>query len=643
MEQLIHILHLEDDPADAELVHARIEAAGLVCQITRIQTGEELGQALRQGGYDVILADFRLPMYDGMSALQLVRELHPDLPFVFVSGTMGEEAVIEGLTAGATDYVLKQNLLRLPSAIKRALHEAENWRERQRVEAELRKLSHAVEQSSSTIIITDPQGYIEYVNPGFTKTSGYTAAEAIGQHTRLLKSGHTPPEVYQDLWETISADKEWRGEFQNKKKNGELYWESASISPIRNAAGLITHFLAVKEDITERKQAEEVRAKLEEQLRQSQKMESVGRLAGGVAHDFNNLLTVILGYCDILEDTLHAGDSRLEDLTRIRQAGESAAVLTRQLLAFSRQQILTPTVLDLNDLVTRFHKMLGRLIGEDIIISMVLQPGLWPVTADPGQIEQVIMNLVVNARDAMPTGGRLTIETGNVHFDDSYAENHLEAPTGPCVMLIVTDTGHGIDEPTRARLFEPFFTTKEPGKGTGLGLATVYGIVKQSGGHIMVYSEPGLGTTFKIYLPAYQTDSTTLASSQSQPVSRGGHETILLVEDNELVRSLSQRALQDKGYLILESRSGDEALSLVGQYQGQIDLLLTDVVMPRISGRELAEQLKALHPRLKVLFMSGYTNDTMIQHGVMTAKIEFLSKPFSPNVLASKVREMLDA
>ncbi len=643
MDQLIHILHLEDDPPDTELVQAKIKEAGLTCRITCVQTRAEFDQALRQGGYDIILADFRLPMYDGMSALRLAQELSPDVPFIFVSGTMGEDAAIEGLTEGATDYVLKQKLSRLAPAVKRALHEAENWRKRKRAEEELRKLSRAVEQSASTIIITDTQGYIEYANPRFTETSGYTLEEAIGQHTRILKSGHTPPEEYRRLWETITAGKEWQGEFHNKKKNGELYWESASISPIKNADGVITHFLAVKEDITERKRAEKIRAKLEDQLRQAQKMESIGRLASGVAHDFNNLLTVIRGYCDLMQSKIPAGDPQLEDLEQIRQAGKRAADLTRQLLVFSRQQVLAPSILDLNDLVANLQKMLGRLIGEDITLTTVLQPGLWSITADPGQIEQVIMNLVVNARDAMPTGGKLTIETGNIHLDDGYAETHLEASTGPCVMLAVTDTGHGMDKSTQARLFEPFFTTKEPGKGTGLGLATVYGIVKQSGGHIMVYSEPGLGTTFKIYLPAHQTGSTTLAAPQPQPVSRGGYETILLVEDDELVRSLIQRALQDEGYTILEACSGDEALSLAGQHPGGIELLMTDVVMPQMSGRELAEQLKALRPQLKVLFMSGYTDDTVVRHGVLTAEIEFLPKPFSSSKLVSKVREVLGA
>lgn len=642
MNSLIHILHLEDDPADAELVQARLEAADLTCRITCVQTRAEFDKALRQGGYDIILADFQLPMYDGISALRLAQELRPDVPFIFVSGTMGEDAAIAGLTEGATDYVLKQKLSRLTPAIKRALHEAEDWRERQRAEGALRKLSRAVEQSASTIIITDTQGYIEYANPRFTETTGYSLAEVLGQHTRILKSGHTSPEEYRRLWETITAGKEWRGEFHNKKKNGELYWESASISPIKNAEGVITHFLAVKEDITERKQAEETRAKLEEQLRQAQKMESIGRLAGGVAHDFNNLLTVIQGHISLLQDELPGEDPRLEQLDLIRQASERAAVLTRQLLAFSRQQILAPTRLDLNDLVANLHKMLGRLIGEDITLTTVLQPGLWPVTADPGQLEQVIMNLVINARDAMPTGGKLTIETRNVDLDGSYAQIHLDAPTGPCVMLAVTDTGHGMDEATLARIFEPFFTTKEPGKGTGLGLATVYGIVKQSGGHITVYSEPSQGTTFKIYLPASGTAPQRLAQPQAQPVIRGGNETILLVEDDEMVRSLVQRALLRQGYTLLEARWGDEALFLVEQQRGQIDLLVTDVVMPKMNGRELFEQLKALHPRMKVLFMSGYTDDTMVRNGLLAAEIEFLSKPFSPDALAAKVREVLD-
>lgn len=642
MAPLIHILHLEDDPVDAELVQTRLEACDFNCQITHAQSRAEFENALRQRQYDIILADFRLPMFDGMAALRLARELCPDTPFIFVSGTMGEEAAIEGLTEGATDYVLKQKLSRLVPAIKRALTEAENWRERRRAEEELRKLSRAVEQSASTIIITDTQGYIEYANPRFTETTGYTLEEAIGEHTHILKSGHVPTEIYQQMWQTILAGKEWRGEFLNKKKNGELYWEAVSISPIKTTDGTITHFLAVKEDITDQKQAEETRARLEEQLRQAQKMESIGRLAGGVAHDFNNLLTVIQGYADLMETAIPAGDPQLKDLEQIRLASERAAALTRQLLAFSRQQVLAPTILDLNDLVANLHKMLGRLIGEDIALTTVLQPGLWLITADPGQIEQVIMNLVVNARDAMPTGGRLTIETGNIYLDADYIETDFEAPTGPCVILTVKDTGHGMDKSTLARIFEPFYTTKESGQGTGLGLATVYGIVKQSGGHITVQSKPGDGTTFNIFLPVTTNAAVNQAKSQPQLQTRGGHETILLAEDEETVRFLLRRTLQDEGYTILEARSGSEALSLAAHHQGQIDMLLTDVIMPQMSGRELAELLKTQRPQLKVLFISGYTNDAMVRHGVQAAEINLLFKPFSPGQLVSRVREVLN-
>lgn len=638
----IHIVHLEDDPADAELVQARLEAAGLSYQITHVQTGAEFNEALRQSTPDIILADFHLPMYDGMSALRLTQEICPTVPFIFVSGTLGEDAAIQGLTEGATDYVLKQKLSRLAPAVKRALHEAENWRQRQRAEEELRKLSQAVAQSASIIVITDTQGRIEYANPRFTETSGYTLAEALGQSTHILKSGHTPPEVYHQLWETISAGKEWRGEFYNRKKNGEFYWESASISPIKNADGVITHFLAVKEEITERKQAEETKAKLEEQLRQAQKMESIGRLAGGVAHDFNNLLTVIHGYCALMQEQIPTGDPLMEDLGQIQRASERASSLTRQLLAFSRQQVLAPTVLDLNELIANLQKMLGRLIGEDITLETALQPELWPIIADPGQIEQVIMNLVVNARDAMPTGGKLTLETDNVYIDPDYAQIHIEIPVGPCVLLTITDTGYGIDRTTQAHIFEPFFTTKEQGKGTGLGLATVYGIVKQSGGHVTVHSEPGQGATFKIYLPASDRAVTTLPPPPAQTANSPSTETILLVEDDELVCNLAQRALQGKGYTVLEAGSGEAALTLVEQHQGEIDLLLTDVVMPQMSGRELAERLKALYPHMKVLFISGYTTDTVLRHGLLAAEIEFLPKPFSLGKLALKVREVLE-
>jgi two-component system cell cycle sensor histidine kinase/response regulator CckA len=344
-------------------------------------------------------------------------------------------------------------------------------------------------------------------------------------------------------------------------------------------------------------------------------MESIGRLAGGVAHDFNNLLTVIRGYCEIMKEKTPPGAPLDKDLDQVMAAEQKAAALTSQLLAFSRKQILAPRLVSLNDLVSNLQKMLERIIGEDITLSTILESGLRSVFADPGQIEQVIMNFVVNARDAMPTGGVLTVETRNVDLDEAYGRSHFGVPLGPCVLLTFSDNGRGMDARVQAHIFEPFFSTKEPGKGTGLGLATSYGIVKQSGGEILAYSEPGRGTTFKIYLPAIQAEAESPAALQAPIASRGGTETILLVEDNDMVRSLAKSTLRAKGYNVLEA----------------------------VDGRELAEELAPLRPNMKVLYMSGYTDDAVLRHGILAAGVEFISKPFMPSALAAKVRDVLDA
>ncbi len=393
---------------------------------------------------------------------------------------------------------------------------------------------------------------------------------------------------------------------------------------------------ALSAEITERKQ-------LEAQLLQSQKMEAVGRLAGGIAHDFNNLLTVIKGYSELLVEEV-GGDGRLRRAAEeIDKAADRAALLTRQLLAFSRRQVLEPEVLDLNDVVANMDKMLRRLIGEDIDLVSVRRPGLGRVKADPGQIEQVIMNLAVNARDAMPQGGKLTLETANVELDEVYARNHVAITPGSYVMLAVSDTGCGMDAETQARIFEPFFTTKELGKGTGLGLATVYGIVKQSGGYIWVYSEPGQGTTFKVYLPRLEEAVETAQPEREIVRPARGSETVLLVEDEENVRQLVRQTLEKNGYTVLEARAGAEATQLSAQHPGPIHLMLTDVVMPKMSGRELAERLALLRPGIKVLYMSGYTDNAIVHHGVLDPGTAFLQKPFTAADLGQKVREVLDS
>jgi len=375
---------------------------------------------------------------------------------------------------------------------------------------------------------------------------------------------------------------------------------------------------------------------------QSQKMEAVGRLAGGIAHDFNNLLTVITSYSDLLLQDLGADDPKREDVEQVRKAAEGAAALTRQLLAFSRQQVLAPRVVSLSVVVQGVEKMLRRVIGEDVDLVTALDPVVGSVKADVGQLEQVLMNLAVNARDAMPAGGKLTIETANVEHDPDYAREREATPVRRFVMLAVSDTGIGMDEATKARIFEPFFTTKEAGKGTGLGLATVYGIVQQSGGFIWVYSEPGHGTTFKIYLPQVEAPLEGRAVGAAPGDLPRGTETILLVEDAAAVRAVTRQVLERQGYTVLEAAHGAAALQTAAGHPGPIHLLLTDVVMPVLSGRQLADQLARLRPDAKVLYASGYTDDAVVRHGVLEAGISYLQKPFTADSLARKVREVLD-
>jgi PAS domain S-box-containing protein len=508
--------------------------------------------------------------------------------------------------------------------------------ERKRAEEELRRLATAVVQTAEAIIITDTEGTIQYVNPAFERITGYKQEEAVGRNPRILKSGKHDEAFYAHLWEVLTRGEVWSGHFINKKKDGTLYEAEVTISPVRDASGETVNYVAVQRDVSHQ-------VELEEQLRQSQKMEAIGRLAGGVAHDFNNLLTAITGYTDILLIDLAEGDPLRDYLEQVQKAALRAAALTRQLLAFSRRQVLQPEVMDLNAAVADMEEMLRRLIGEDIDLITVLDPALGRVKADPGQIEQVIMNLAVNARDAMPRGGKLTIETANVELDEDYAGRHVAVRPGSYVMLAISDTGVGMTPEIQARIFEPFFTTKERGKGTGLGLSTVYGIVKQSGGNIWVYSEIGRGTTFKIYLPRVEGEIVSGDHTRAPIESYGGTETILLVEDDDLVRDLARRVLRKNGYTVLDAQNGGEALLLCEQHDGPIHLMVTDVVLPRMGARELAERLATLRPAMKVLYMSGYTDNAIVHHGTLDPGTAFLQKPFTPESLARKVREVLDA
>jgi len=522
----------------------------------------------------------------------------------------------------------------LAADVARALHHLEEEAARRKAEEQLRKLSRAVEHSPASIIITDPAGNIEYINPKFTELTGYTMDEVRGKNSQFLKSGETPNSVYQHLWQTITAGREWRGEFHNRKKNGELYWESASISPIFDDAGNITHFLAVKEDITSHRN-------LEAQLRQVQKMEAIGQLAGGVAHDFNNILTVIQGNADLLQNPdLEPLDIR-DCGTQIAHAAGRAAGLTRQLLMFARKQQMQPASLNLNESVAQMTRMLQRILGEDIELHSEYAPGLPLIRADAGMIEQIILNLAVNARDAMANGGKLTLRTTVKKMKRQ--DGPENAPAEPHVCLSVTDTGGGIAPEILPRIFEPFFTTKEAGKGTGLGLATVYGIVQQHRGQIITQSEPGKGTTFEVGFPAFT--ETELARTQppktaALPRSTG---TILLVEDDPSLCIFVRNLLQRHGFIVLEARSGPAALKLWQAARDRIQFVFTDIVLPgEMNGFDLGQRLLADKPSLKIIYTSGYTGDLEGRLPALVEGVSFIRKPFKPEDLAEIIRKNLD-
>lgn len=532
----------------------------------------------------------------------------------------------------ARDYPVRDD----EGRVKRFVGVAEDVTELKATEEERARLAAIVECSEDAIISKSLDGIIISWNQGAERLYGYTAEEIIGQPIFVLFTPDHYQEYLQIMEKVRKGEPVAAHETVRRRKDGTMINVSAAITPIEIRNGELVGASNVSHDITRVKQ-------LEQQFRQSQKLEAIGRLAGGVAHDFNNQLTVIYGYTQLMLDTLPSGASQKDMLQEIKKAGERAASLTRQLLAFSRNQVLEPKVLDINAVVTESEKMLKRLVGEDIDLAAVLNPHLGRVETDPSQVEQVLMNLVINARDAMPQGGKLTIETANAVLDEAYCRLHRDVKSGNYVMLAVHDSGCGMDEHTKIHLFEPFFTTKEVGKGTGLGLAMVHGFVNQSGGHILVESELGLGSAIKVYLPEVQK---ALRSSGKLPPSiekmPHGDETILLVEDDEPVRTFACHILQACGYTVLAAASGQEAVQLAKKHPKHVHILISDVVMPGISGREVAEQVKALKPAMKVLFLSGYTDDAVIRHGILASEVAFLQKPFTPSDLALKVRKVLD-
>lgn len=506
--------------------------------------------------------------------------------------------------------------------------------ERRRAERERERLLSAVEQASEAIVITDADGIIEFVNPAFERITGYLGGEAIGQNPRILKSGEQDEAFYRQMWDTLTRGEAWSGRLVNKRKDGTLYTERAVISPVRDTEGQIINYVGVKRDISD----EIVR---EAQLRQAQRMESVGRLAGGVAHDFNNMLSVILGHAEIARDELSPHHRVRDDIDQILDATQRSADLTRQLLAFARRQTISPRVLDANETISGMLRMLQRLIGENIELIWRPGEGIWPIKMDPSQMDQVLANLCVNSRDAIDGVGTIMIETANGHLNADYCASHPGAIEGDYVQLAVSDDGCGMSAETMEHAFEPFYTTKGLGEGTGLGLATVYGIVKQNEGTIRVYSEEGIGTTFRIYLPRHTEDPTAQEAQETLTPTRG-HETILLVEDEPSMLSLARTMLERLGYHVVAAGTPQEAISLAMSHEGSLDVLMTDVIMPQMNGRELADRLATQHPRMKWLFTSGYTANVIAHRGVLDQDVAFLPKPFSMAQLARRLRQVLD-
>ena len=628
------VLLVEDDPSDADLIELSVRRALPDLELRQVYREEDFLRELRAFNPDLVISDHKLPQFSGHRALELCRQNDPHRPFLLVTGSIDEETAVEYMKAGATDYLLKDRTARLGAAVLAALKQS---RQRNALNLQQMLLQKVIDTDPSLIFVKDFEGRFVLVNRAVAEVYGCAIEELVGKTDADFNTNQEEVEHFlrndREVMET-GQPKLIAEEPVTNPATGVTRWFQTIKVPLTLPGHDVPLMLGVGTDITPRRQ-------LEEQLRQSQKMEAVGRLAGGIAHDFNNVLTAILGYSQMLLADLPESDSRREDVQEIEHAANRAATLTRQLLAFSRRQVLQPQVLDLNALLENLDNFLRRLIGEDIDLRVHSSPELWLVSADSGQMEQVIMNLAVNSRDAMPRGGKVTVETANVTLDAGYAQHHMTVTPGEYVMLAVSDTGTGMDEETLAHIFEPFFTTKSSSKGTGLGLSTVYGIVKQSGGNIWVYSEIGRGTTFKIYLPRNRSEAPARVVPPATIDVRGS-ETILLVEDEDPVRTLAAKVLRGLGYQVMEAKLGSQALDLASDHVS-IDLLLTDVVMPEFSGAELARKLADKRPTLRILYMSGYTDEAIIHHGVLASNIAYLQKPFTPDVLATKVREVLSS
>jgi len=600
---------------------------------------DEAKTMLQHHAYGLVLFEHEAGDAEAVRLLGEFLHVGVSLPFILLTEGADEKTVAEIIEGGTWNCLTRSQLdgATLIRTIRSTLALHSMQQGQQAAEEKLRKLSRAVEQSADTVMVTDRGGIIEYVNPAFEALTGFTSTEACGRTPRILKSGEQGPEFYQAMWKTVLEGNVFRGILANRKKSGELYYVEENICPVRDAEGRITHFISNGRDLTER-------IRLEGQLLQAQKMDAVGRLAGGVAHDFNNLLTIITSYAELALDGVPRPSPVEAKLSEILLAARRAAELTRQLLAFSRKQPQALRVADLNQVIADIAKTLPRLIGEDIEFSFSRGAGLGRVRVDPVQVEQILMNLAANARDAMPEGGHFSIETSAVMLDEAYADQkNALIPVGHYALITITDDGPGIPPQHLAHIFEPFFTTKPPGEGTGLGLATVYGIVKQNRGFVWAYSEHQMGTVFKIYLPCVgeQHRADEVEPARMEAVARGS-ETILLVEDEAAVRRAAAEFLHQQGYTVLEAKDGLDALELARKHSATIHLVVTDVVMPNMSGGQLATELANLRPETLLLFVSGYAGKTILDHKVIDLETNFVQKPYTLKQLSGKIRAALD-
>ncbi len=642
-ERALRVLLVEHEPTDVELCTAALRSAGYALQIDVVATPADYVHQLDARTYDVVLSDYNIPGWSGMDALHLLRDAGYETPFLLVTGALGEEVAVSCIQQGVSDYILKDRLARLPYAIDRAIGEQRLREERNRSGLALRKSEERyrelVENANYGIYRETVHGRFLQVNPALVRMLGYESSKELMDLSALAAYRYPKDrerlllEEYRRTGRVLGVEVEW------KRKDGLPLLVRLSGRGVPNAAGDLQELEIIVEDVTERRA-------LEKQLHQVRKFEAIGQLAGGIAHDFNNVIGAMMGWAELGSEQAPP-DSRLSEyFKKIRTQAGRAAGLTRQLLAFARRQILEPQDIQLNTVVTDVLSLLEKVIGTDVEIRTSLAAELSPVRADSSQIEQVLMNLCLNARDAMPSGGCLTIETRNTNLDEAACRRTPGLSPGRHAELIVSDDGIGMDAKTREHIFEPFFTTKEPGKGTGLGLATVFGIIRQHGGFVSVDSEPNHGTTFRIYLPVVKSAAVDLSQPSFKPeenVLRGGNETLLVADDHEGIREMVRSALEGCGYRVLLAVNGEEAIRTFENHAREINLAIVDMVMPRIGGLEAAKRMKQIRPELPVIFTTGYSSDNEALTKVIASGGTVVEKPFDPGKLARRVRELLDA